>query len=46
METEHYVLTADSHDGLPCMLLLSLGLRLFPGELAFNHTSRLDNHKL
>ena len=45
METEHYVLTADSHDGLQCMLLLSLGLRLFPGELAFNHTCRLDNHK-
>ena len=45
METEHYVLTANSHDGLPCMLLLSLGLHLLPGELAFNHTSRLDNHK-
>ena len=25
-------------------LLLSLGLRLFPGEFAFNHTSRPDNH--
>ena len=45
METEHYVLTVDIHDGLLCMLLLSLGLRLFPGELAFNHTSRLYNHK-
>ena len=50
METEHYVQTADSHDGVrysctvPCTVLLSLGLRLFPGELAFNHTSRLDNH--
>ena len=37
METEHYVLTADSHDGLSCTVLLSLGLRLVPGELAFNH---------
>ena len=44
METEHYVLNADSHDGLPCTVLLALGLRLFPGQLAFNHTSRLDNH--
>ena len=26
------------------MVLLSLGLRLFPDELAFNHTSRLDIH--
>ena len=43
METEHYVLTADRHDGLPCTVLLSLKLRLFPGELAFNHTSRPDN---
>ena len=31
METEHYVLTADSHDGLSCTVLLALGLRLFPG---------------
>ena len=23
METEHYVLTADRHDGLPCTVLLS-----------------------
>ena len=37
METDHYVLTADSHDGLTCTVLLSLGLCLFPGELAFNH---------
>ena len=45
METEHFVLTADSrHDGLPCTALLSLGLRLFPDELAFNHTSRPDHH--
>ena len=44
METEYYVLNADSHDGLPCTVLISLGLRLFPGELAYNHTSRLDNH--
>ena len=44
MVTEHYMLTATSHDGLPCTVLLSLGLRLFSGELAFNHTSRLDNH--
>ena len=44
LETEYYVLTADIHDGLPCTVLLSLGLRLFPGELAFNHTSRLDTH--
>ena len=44
METEHYVLTADGHDGLSCTVLLALGLRLFPGELAFKHTSRLDNH--
>ena len=44
METKHFVLTADSHDGLPCTALLSLGLRLFPDELAFNHTSRLDHH--
>ena len=44
METEHYVLTADSHDGLPCTVLLLLSLRLFPGKLAFNHTSRPDNH--
>ena len=38
------MLTADGHDGLSCTVLLTLGLRLFPGELAFNHTSRLDNH--
>ena len=44
METEHYLLAADSHDGLLYTVLLSLGLRLFPGELAFNHTSQLDNH--
>ena len=44
IETEHYLLTADSYDGLPYTVLLSLRLRLFPGELAFNHTSRLDNH--
>ena len=44
METEYYVLNADSHDGLPCTVLISLGLRLFPGELAFNHISRLNNH--
>ena len=44
METEHFVLTADSHDGLLCTALLSFGLRLFPGELAFNHTSRPDHH--
>ena len=25
-------------------VLLSLGLHLLPGELAFNHTIRLDNH--
>ena len=31
METEHYVLTADGHDGLSCAVLLALGLRLFPG---------------
>ena len=31
LETEYYVLTADIHDGLPCTVLLSLGLRLFPG---------------
>ena len=41
---EHYVLTADSRDGLPRMVVLSLRLRLFPDELAFNHRSRLDNH--
>ena len=41
MEAEHFVLIVDSHDGLPCTALLSLGLRLFPGELAFNHTRRL-----
>ena len=34
MEIEHYVLTADSHDGLPCTVLLLLRLRLFSGELA------------
>ena len=44
LETENYVLTADSHDGLPCTMVLSLGLPLFPAELAFNHTSRLDTH--
>ena len=46
METEYYVLNADSHNDLPCtvLLFLSLGLRLFPGELAFKHTSQLDNH--
>ena len=44
METEHYLLTADIHDGLSCTVLLSLGLRLFPGDLAFNHTSQFDNH--
>ena len=44
METEHSVLTADSHDGLPCTVLLSLRLRLFPGELAFNHTNQPENH--
>ena len=32
METEHYELTADGHDGLPCTVLLSLMLRLFPGK--------------
>ena len=39
METEHYVMTAEvqTADGLPYTVLLSLGLRLFPGELAFNH---------
>ena len=31
METEHYVLTADGHDGLSCTVLLALGSRLFPG---------------
>ena len=46
MDTEHDVLTANSHDGLPCTVLLSLGLRLFPDELAFYHTIRLDNHNL
>ena len=44
METEHYLLTAGIHDGLWCTVLLSLLLRLFPGDLAFNHTSQLDNH--
>ena len=34
MEIENYVLTARSHDGLPCTVLLSLRLRWFPGELA------------
>ena len=34
MEIENYVLTADSHDSLPCTVLLSLRLRWFPGELA------------
>ena len=34
MEIENYVLIADSHDGLPCTVLLSLRLRWFPGELA------------
>ena len=43
METEHDVLTADRHDGLTCAVLLSLRLRLFPGELSFNRTSRPDN---
>ena len=43
MEAEHYVLTEDSQ-WFPCTVLLSLVLRLFPGELAFNHISRLDNH--
>ena len=33
MKTEHYVLTADGHDGVSCTVLLALGLRLFPGEL-------------
>ena len=31
METEHYALTADGHDGLSCTVLLAQGLRLFPG---------------
>ena len=31
IEIEHYVLTADGHDGLSCSVLLALGLRLFPG---------------
>ena len=44
METEHYVLTADGHNGLSSTVILALGLRLFPGELAFNHVSRLHNH--
>ena len=45
METEHYLLTADIHDGLSCTVLLSLELRLFPGELSFNnHTNQLYNH--
>ena len=43
METEHNVLTADTHDGLSCTVLLSLGLRLFLGELAFSRTSRLGS---
>ena len=34
MEIEHHVLTADSHDCLPCTVLLLLRLRLFPVELA------------
>ena len=31
METEHYVQTADGHDGLSCTVLLALRLRWFPG---------------
>ena len=31
METKHYVLTADGHDGLSCTVLLAQRLRLFPG---------------
>ena len=41
IEIENYVLTADSHDGLPCTVLLSLRLRWFPGELA-NSTIQFD----
>ena len=46
METERFVLTADSpwFAMYACTALLSLGLRLFSDELAFNHTSRLDHH--
>ena len=31
IETEHDVLTADSHDGLPCTSLLSLGVAFVSG---------------
>ena len=31
METEHYVLPADSHDGLPCTVLLLLGVAFVSG---------------
>ena len=34
METEHYVLTADGHDGLSCTVLLALELRLFLGLIS------------
>ena len=42
IETEHFVLTAEvqTADGLSCTCLLSLGLRLLPGELAFSHTHK------
>ena len=31
MEAEHYVLSADSHDGLPCTVLLLLGVAFVSG---------------
>ena len=31
METEHYVLSADSDDGLPCTVLLLLGVAFVSG---------------
>ena len=43
METEHYVLTADGHDGLSCTVLLALGLRLFPGELPMPSTIQVGS---
>ena len=43
METEHYVLTADSRWFAVYGALIT-GVAFLSGEFAFNDTSRLDNH--
>ena len=43
IETEHYVLMADRFAVYGHTVLLSLGLHLFPGELAFNSTTQVGS---